>query len=292
MGLIKHGQRPRRPERMNPPKMSRKVNPKTASSLIRRTSKLRPRLAIVLGSGFSSMVDTLKNKLTIPYAKLTGFPKSGVDGHSGEAAIGKIDDTPVIILSGRAHYYEGHSLEAVTFPIRVLAEYGIETLLLTNAAGAINQKFKPGNFMLFKDHINFIGDNPLRGCTSTGLERFIDLSSTYDSTLIKQLMAAAQKTKTKLHRGVYCAVSGPSYVTPAEIRAFAKLGVDAVGMSTVPEAIVARQCGMKVAALSCITNAAAGISKSPLTHEEVLKIGRRASRNATQLITEFARNHA
>ena len=238
------------------------------------------------------MVDTLKNKLTIPYTQLSGFPKSDVAGHPGEAAIGKIDDTSVIILCGRAHYYEGHSLEAVTFPIRVLAEYGIEALLLTNAAGAINQKFKPGDFMLFKDHINFIGDNPLRGCISTGLERFIDLSSTYDSTLIKQLMAAAQKTKTKLHRGVYCAVSGPSYETPAEIRAFANLGVDAIGMSTVPEAIVARQCGMKVAALSCITNAAAGISKSPLTHEEVLDIGRRASRKATQLITEFARNYA
>jgi len=292
MGLIKHGQHPRRPERMNPPKMSCKVNPKTASSLIRRTSKLRPRLAIVLGSGFSNIVDTLKNKLTIPYVKLAGFPKSGVGGHVGEVAIGKIVDSPVIILSGRAHYYEGHSLEAVTFPIRVLAEYGIEALLLTNAAGAINQKFKPGNFMLFKDHINFIGDNPLRGRIPTGLERFIDLSSTYDSTLIEQLMTAAQKTKTKLHQGVYCAVSGPSYETPAETRAFAKLGVDAIGMSTVPEAIVARQCGMKVAALSCITNAAAGISKSPLTHEEVLQIGRCASRNATKLITEFARNHA
>ncbi len=246
----------------------------------------------MLGSGFSSLVNALENRLTIPYRKLNGFPKLGVGGHAGEAAIGKIAGIPVIILSGRAHYYEGHSLEAITFPIRVLAEYGIETLLLTNAAGAINKNFKPGNFMLFKDHINFIGDNPLRGCIPNGRERFIDLSSTYDSTLIEQLMAAAQKTKTKLHQGVYCAVSGPSYETPSEIRAFAKLGVDAIGMSTVPEAIVARQCGMKVAALSCITNAAAGISKSPLTHEEVLQIGRRASRNATKLITEFARSHA
>tara|TARA_B100000809_G_scaffold259687_1_gene305178 strand:- start:619 stop:1497 length:879 start_codon:yes stop_codon:yes gene_type:complete len=292
MGSIKHGQHPRCPERMNPPKVSRKVNPKTAATLIRRTSKLRPPLAIVLGSGFSSVVDTLKTKLTIPYAKLTGFPKSGVGGHAGEAAIGKIEETPVIILSGRAHYYEGHTLEAVTFPIRVLAEYGIETLLLTNAAGAINQKFKPGDFMLFDDHINLIGENPLRGKTTSGCERFIDLSKTYDSSLANQLVVAARKTKTKLHRGVYCAVSGPSYETPAEIRAFAKLGADAIGMSTVPEAIVARQCGLRVAALSCITNAAAGISKSPLTHEEVLETGLRASEKAARLITKFVRNHA
>ena len=277
---------------MNPPKVSRKVNPKTAATLIRRTSKLRPPLAIVLGSGFSSVVDTLKTKLTIPYAKLTGFPKSGVGGHAGEAAIGKIGETPVIILSGRAHYYEGHTLEAVTFPIRVLAEYGIETLLLTNAAGAINRKFKPGDFMLFDDHINLIGENPLRGKTASGRELFIDLSKTYDSSLANQLVAAARKTKTNLHRGVYCAVCGPSYETPAEIRAFAKLGADAIGMSTVPEAIVARQCGLRVAALSCITNAAAGISKFPLTHEEVLETGRRASKKSAQLITEFARNHA
>ena len=277
---------------MNPPKVSRKVNPKTAATLIRRASRLRPRLAIVLGSGFSCVADTLENQRTIPFTQLAGFPKSGVLGHSGKAAIGEFSGTPALILIGRAHYYEGHSLETVTFPIRVLAEYGIETLLLTNAAGAINRKFKPGDFMLFDDHINLIGENPLRGKTASGHERFIDLSKTYDSLLANQLVVAARKTKTKLHRGVYCAVCGPSYETPAEIRAFAKLGADAIGMSTVPEAIVARQCGLRVAALSCITNAAAGISKSPLTHEEVLETGRRASKQSAQLITEFARNHA
>jgi inosine/guanosine/xanthosine phosphorylase family protein len=146
--------------------------------------------------------------------------------------------------------------------------------------------------MLLDDHLNFIGDNPLRGPAHSGRERFIDLTQTYDPTLAKQMVAAAKKTKTKLHRGVYCAVSGPSYETPAEIRAFAKLGADAIGMSTVPEAIVARQCGLRVAALSCITNAAAGLSRAPLTHEEVLETGERASRQAVKLITEFARNHA
>ena len=273
---------------MNPPKVSRKVNPKTAATVIRSTSKLRPSLAIVLGSGFARVADALENRRTIPYTQLAGFPKSGVLGHSGKASIGEFAGTPALILIGRAHYYEGHSLETVTFPIRVLAEYGSETLLLTNAAGAINQKFKPGDFMLFDDHINLIGENPLRGKTTRGCERFIDLSITYDPSLANQLVVAARKTKTKLHRGVYCAVCGPSYETPAEIRAFAKLGADAIGMSTVPEAIVARQCGLRVAALSCITNLAAGISKTPLSHLEVLEIGEQASTQAAKLITEFS----
>ena len=227
----------------------------------------------------------------VPYAKLAGFPKPTVTGHTGQALIGTLSSTEILVLSGRAHYYEGHSLETVTFPIRVLAEYGIENILLTNAAGGINKKFRAGEFMQFTDHLNFIGDNPLRGLHVTlaqGRERFIDLSQTYDPALNKALQAAARKTKTKLHRGVYCALSGPSYETPAEIRAFAKLGAHAVGMSTVPEAIVARQCGLRVVAVSCITNPAAGINKTPLSHSEVLEIGEQASTQAAKLITEFS----
>ena len=271
--------------------MRRQVNPKTAADALRRASQLRPRLAIVLGSGFQSITQAMTVARAVPYAKLAGFPKPTVTGHTGQALIGTLSGTEILMLSGRAHYYEGHSLETVTFPIRVLAEYGIENILLTNAAGGIDKKFRAGEFMQFTDHLNFIGDNPLRGLHVTltqGRERFIDLSQTYDPALNKALQAAARKTKTKLHRGVYCALSGPSYETPAEIRAFAKLGADAVGMSTVPEAIVARQCGLRVAALSCITNPAAGISKTPLSHSEVLEIGEQASTQAAKLITEFS----
>jgi purine-nucleoside phosphorylase len=273
---------------MNPPEVRRQVNPKTAADTLRRASQLRPRLAIVLGSGFQSVAQAMAVARAVPYAKLAGFPKPTVAGHTGKALIGTLDGTNILVLSGRAHYYEGHSLEIVTFPIRVLAEYGIENILLTSAAGGIDKKLKPGEFMQFTDHLNFIGDNPLRGALAKGRERFIDLSQTYDPALNQALQAAARKTKTKLHRGVYCALSGPSYETPAEIRAFAKLGADAVGMSTVPEAIVARQCGLRVAAISCITNAAAGISKTPLSHSEVLEIGEQASTQAAKLITEFS----
>jgi len=292
MGSLKYGQRPRCPETINPPKVSRKVNPKTAAAVLRRASPLRPKLAIILGSGFAQVAKAFTNAKTIPYSKLAGFPRPTVAGHGGKAVVGQLGNTPILALNGRSHYYEGHPLAAVAFPVRVLAEYGIEALLLTNAAGAINPKFKPGQFMLFTDHLNFIGDNPLRGFNDKDLEIFVDLTQTYDSVFAKQLTKAARATKTKLHRGVYCAVSGPSYETPAEIRAFATLGADAVGMSTVPEAIVARQCGIRVAALSCLTNAAAGISQTQLTHAEVLETGQAASRQAVKLITAFAKHHA
>ena len=271
--------------------MRRQVNPKKAADTLRRASKLPPSLAIVLGSGFQSIAQAMTVTRAVPYAKLTGFPRPTVAGHTGQALFGTLGSSSkkeILVLSGRAHYYEGHSLETLTFPIRVLAEYGIENILLTNAAGGINKKFRVGEFMQFTDHLNFIGENPLRGPLAKSRERFIDLSQTYDPVLNKALQAAARKTKTKLHRGVYCALSGPSYETPAEICALAKLGANAVGMSTVPEAIVARQCGLRVAALSCITNPAAGISKTPLSHLEVLEIGEQASTQAAKLITEFS----
>lgn len=271
--------------------MRRQVNPKKAADTLRRASKLPPSLAIVLGSGFQSIAQAMTVTRAVPYAKLTGFPRPTVAGHTGQALFGTLGSSSkkeILVLSGRAHYYEGHSLETLTFPIRVLAEYGIENILLTNAAGGINKKFRAGEFMQFTDHLNFIGENPLRGPLAKSRERFIDLSQTYDPVLNKALQAAARKTKTKLHRGVYCALSGPSYETPAEICALAKLGANAVGMSTVPEAIVARQCGLRVAALSCITNPAAGISKTPLSHLEVLEIGEQASTQAAKLITEFS----
>jgi len=198
----------------------------------------------------------------------------------------------VMVLSGRAHFYEGHPMTLVTFAIRVLATYGIKDLLLTNAAGGINRRFKRGDFMALTDHINLLGTNPLRGAPIEGVARFVDLSRAYDKRLRSLLIQAGNACGVKLRAGVYLAVSGPSYETPAEIRAFARLGADAVGMSTVPETIVARQCGLKVAAVSCITNLAAGRSKSALSHADVLKTAEKVESVAANLLKKFARLYA
>jgi len=264
---------------------------KTARRL-RELTSLRPSLAIVLGSGFGHAVTRLRVEAEIPYSKLSGFPKPGVGGHCGKVVLGHFGSTPVCILSGRAHFYEGHSMEDVTFPVRVLAEFGVRDLLLTNAAGGINRRFRAGDFMRITDHINFMGANPLRGPLAAGRERFIDMTAAYDKRLGGLLVSAARKLKMQLRSGVYLAVSGPSYETPAEIDAFARLGADAVGMSTVPETIVARQCGMAFAGLSCITNLAAGRGNALLSHADVLASGDRVRENASALIEQFAKFHA
>src|SRR5690242_12454103 len=190
---------------------------------LRKNSRLRPTLAIVLGSGFGSVSDALAVETEIPYAKLPGFPRTGVKGHAGKVLLGKLADTPVLILSGRAHYYEDFSMEEVTFPIRVLAGFGIQTVLLTNAAGGINRRFRSSDFMVLTDHINFMGVNPLRGTLSDDQSRFVDLTRAYDAELNRLLKRAAREAGVTLHSGVYLAVSGPSYETPAEISAFARL---------------------------------------------------------------------
>ena len=263
-------------------------NPRTAAALLKKFSPLRPTLAIVLGSGFHHVLTGLRVAKKIPYAKIPGFPKPTVSGHAGELYFGHLGKTPVLILSGRAHYYEGHAMEVVTFATRTLAAFGITDLLLTNAAGGINEKFRPGDFMVLADHINFMGANPLRGAAVPGRPQFVDLTETYDQELQALLSRAGKISKLKLQRGVYLAVSGPSYDTPAEIRAFARLGADAVGMSTAPEAVVARQCGLRVAGISCITNLAAGISGGKLSHAEVLETARRVKKAGAALIKNFA----
>jgi purine-nucleoside phosphorylase len=261
----------------------------TTAARLQKLSRLRPTLALVLGSGFHHLLKELEVDAKTPYGALPGFPPVGVSGHSGELFIGRLGDTPVLILSGRAHFYEGHPMTLVTFAVRVLAAYGIRDLLLTNAAGGVNRKFKAGDFMVFTDHINLMGANPLRGAPWPDLPRFVDLTSAYDTSLGRLLRQAARLSRLKVHSGVYLAVSGPSYETPAEIRAFARLGADAVGMSTVPETIVARQCGIRVGALSCITNLAAGRSRNPLSHAEVLETAARVQKVAAQLLNNFAR---
>lgn len=268
-----------------------KISPQAAAVWLQKFSSLRPRLAIVLGSGFHHALAELRVAKKISYAQIPGFPKPTVSGHAGELYFGHLGETPVLVLSGRAHFYEGHSMERVTFAVRTLAAFGVTDLLLTNAAGGINKKFRAGDFMVLTDHINLMGANPLRplrGGHHEKLPRFVDLTEAYDKNLRALLFKAGKISKLKLQRGVYLAVSGPSYETPAEIRAFARLGADAVGMSTVPEVIVARQCGLRVAAVSCITNLAAGISKENLSHAEVLATAQRVKKSGAGLIKNFA----
>jgi purine-nucleoside phosphorylase len=269
-------------------KVSTTATPQTAAARLKKMPPLRPKLAIVLGSGFHHVIAELRVAKKISYAQIPGFPKPTVSGHAGELYLGKLGGTPVLVLSGRAHFYEGHEMERVTFATRTLAAFGVTDLLLTNAAGGINKKFRPGNFMVLTDHINLMGMNPLRGPAISGLPRFVDLTEAYDKNLRELLFRAGKISKLKLQRGVYLAVSGPSYETPAEICVFATLGADAVGMSTVPEAIVARQCGLRVAAVSCITNLAAGISKEKLSHTEVLETAEKVKTLAAKLLKSFA----
>jgi len=265
-------------------------SPAEAAASILKRSKLRPTLALMLGSGFQSVLSRCTIVLEVPFAGIPGFPRLSVAGHEGKLLLCHLAKTPLVVLSGRAHYYEGHTMEAVTFATRVIAAMGVKAMLLTNAAGGINSSFKSGDFMAITDHINLMGMNPLRGWLAQ--ERFVDLSDAYDPDLTKLLKKSAEKAKARFHKGVYLAVSGPSYETPAEIRAFAKLGADAVGMSTVPEVIVARQCGMRVAGLSCITNLAAGRSKTKLSHAEVLAAGEASRPHAGRLLEQFAHLYA
>jgi purine-nucleoside phosphorylase len=264
------------------------ATPQTAAARLKTFSPLRPRLAIVLGSGFHHVVTALDVERRIGFNRIPGFPQPAVHGHAGELYFGRLGGTPVLVLSGRAHFYEGHSMARVTFAVRTLAAFGVTDLLLTNAAGGIHRKFRPGDFMVLTDHINFMGVNPLRGPRRAGLPDFLDLTETYDRSLRALLLRAGKTARVKLRRGVYLAVSGPSYETPAEIRAFARLGADAVGMSTVPEAMAARQCGLNVAAVSCVTNQAAGIGRRRLSHADVLAAAERVKTSASKLVETFA----
>ena len=271
-----------------------KQDPALCAVAVRRKISRIPKLAVVLGSGFGSLTALLTNSIRLPYSGLPSWPLGTIQGHAGELIVGTLEGVPILLLSGRAHYYEGLSLAETTFPIRVLAELGIDTLLLTNAAGGIADGMKPGDLMVIQDHINFMGENPLRGMVPPGRERFVDLTAAYDPVLQELLLDAGKRTKIPLQQGVYLAVSGPSYETPAEIRAFRFLGASAVGMSSVPEAIVARQCEMKVAGLSCITNVAAGLGgkSQKVDHGEVLDVGQRVADGAGRLLTQFVKSWA
>lgn len=242
-----------------------------AEFLEQRLGKV-PTIAVVLGSGLGAFGESLGNATAIPYEQIPNWPASKVIGHAGKLVAGACRGRLVLALSGRAHFYEGHSLATVTFATRVLGRLGIKTLIVTNAAGGINLKFGQGALMLMNDHINLLGTNPLIGPNDDRFgRRFPDMSEVYSKRLRGLAEEAGKSAGLKLEHGVYIAVTGPSYETPAEIRAFRTLGADAVGMSTVPEAIVARHMGIEVLGISCISNMAAGILPQPLTEEEVIE---------------------
>jgi purine-nucleoside phosphorylase len=243
-----------------------------AAAFLRGRIASVPDVAVVLGSGLGSFGDRLEDAVSIPYSDIPHWPASRVVGHAGRLVAGRSRARAVLVLSGRAHYYEGHDLGTVTFGVRVLGRLGIRVVVLTNAAGGINTTFRRGALMLIDDHINLLGTNPLIGPNDDRFgRRFPDMSEVYSARLRDLASEAARAGGQTLEHGVYVAVTGPSYETPAEIRAFRTLGADAVGMSTVPEAIVARQMGLEVLGMSCISNMAAGILPQPLTEEEVIE---------------------
>jgi len=247
-----------------------------------------PRVAVVLGSGLGGVAETLKDGVEIPYSEIPHFVSSTVQGHEGKLLIGSIGGVDVALMKGRVHFYEGYSMDQVTLPIRVFNLLGITSLILTNAAGGAAPHLAPGSLMAITDHINLMGDNPLRGPNDERFgPRFPDMTAAYTPSYLEAAHAVAREIDVVLFEGVYMALRGPSYETPAEIRMMRKLGADAVGMSTVPEVIVARHCGMKVLAVSCITNIAAGMSSAQIDHSEVMVVGERAGKQLSELIVRL-----
>jgi len=284
--MIKGGEQLNRlSERGNEPRPAWK---KAAEQLRERIGRELPKTALILGSGFQKMLEGFEIEAEVELKSIAGYPAIRVKGHSARLLVVRVESLRLTVLSGRAHFYEGHPMDAVMFPVRMLGECGVKELLLTNAAGGINAAYEPGDFMLLADHINFMGVNPLRGLPVEDGRCFVDLSDTYNEDLRGAFRQAALETDVTLHEGVYVAVSGPTYETPAEIRAFRTLGADAVGMSTVPEALMGRYYGMKVAGISCITNCAAGLGSGKLSHTEVLQAGQANAANAGRLFKRFA----
>jgi purine-nucleoside phosphorylase len=247
-----------------------------AAKFIQSRTKLRPKIALVLGSGLGAFADDLASASRIPYDKIPGFPRSTVEGHTGSLAIGKVGDVPVAVMQGRVHFYEGYSAKEVVFPMRVLWSLGIRAAILTNAAGAINLDYSRGALVVIRDHINLQGTNPLIGANDERFgPRFPDMTQAYWKAYREIALSAAKRIGLPIHEGVYAALSGPSFETPAEIRYLKTIGADLVGMSTVPEVIAARQMGIRVLGISCATNMAAGILDQLLSHAEVMETGER-----------------
>lgn len=260
----------------------------TAAAYIQKRAAQSPKIGLVLGSGLGVLAEQMTRAVKIPYRDIPSFPISTVPGHAGQLVLGKLGGNDVVTMQGRFHYYEGYALSEVTFPVRVMHELGVETVIVTNAAGGINESFESGDLMLIRDHINFTFRNPLIGRNEPEWgPRFPDMSEAYDRSLRKLAREVASEQGIRLQEGVYAGVTGPSYETPAEIRMLRTLGGDAVGMSTVPEVIVARHMGMRVLGISCITNMAAGVLDQPLSHEEVMETAERVRGTFMTLVTEI-----
>jgi purine-nucleoside phosphorylase len=256
-----------------------------AARLIRTRTSAQASVAIVLGSGLGAFAEDLTDAIAVPYDEIPGFARATVEGHAGQLVIGQSGETTVAAMQGRFHFYEGYSLQDVTFPIRVLKLLGVRTLLLTNAVGTLNIEYTPGSLMVISDHLNLLGDNPLHGENDERFgPRFPDLTSVYSRRLQDIVIDEANAMGLEVRRGIYAALAGPSYETPAEIHMIRTLGADVVGMSTVPEAIVARHMDMQVVGISCITNLAAGVSDRPIDHSQVMAIGERVRGSFTELL--------
>jgi purine-nucleoside phosphorylase len=257
-------------------------------------AELSPRIGVVLGSGLGAVADAVETVVTVPYSEIPYFPQSTVAGHSGRLIAGTINNVPVLVLQGRVHYYEGYSAQQVTFPMRVLGMLGLRAVVLTNAAGGIQEGYSVGQLVLLRDHINQMGWNPLTGpneerfasCKGAGL-RFFDMTHAYSNTLRDLAKEAAREEGFELEEGIYLATPGPSFETPAEVRAFRTLGATLVGMSTVPETIVARHMRIEVLGISCVTNLAAGLGMNQLSHEEVSEAGKKVEKRLAGLIAKL-----
>lgn len=247
----------------------------------------KPEIGIILGSGLGEFADDF-DSVIIPYNEIPGFEQSQVKGHKGQLVFAEVNGKKVVMMQGRYHFYEGYSMQTVTYPVKIMKKLGVRTLIITNAAGAVSKDFTPGDLMLITDHINFMGTNPLIGKNDETLgTRFPDMSEVYSKELIYKAASILEELDIKYQRGVYAATTGPSYETPSEIKMFGILGANAVGMSTVPEAIVANYCGLKVLGISCLTNYAAGVSNSPLNHQEVIDTADKVKESFKKLLSEF-----
>lgn len=259
-----------------------------AKKFIESKTAFKPEVGLILGSGLSEVSENLQNPVVLDYREIPGFPLTSVSGHPGKLILGNFNNRQLIVMQGRIHYYEKYSLDEVTFPMRVLGMLGIKLLIITSAVGAINLNFHPGMLVFLKDFINFMGANPLRGEHFPEFgERFPDMSTVYDKKLRQLALKICRRLKIKSAEGVYLATSGPSYETPAEIRAFRRLGADVVGMSMVPESIVAAQMGIKILGTTYISNYASGVINKKLSHQEVMEVGKKVSEKLVEFIREF-----
>ncbi|XWN52475.1 purine-nucleoside phosphorylase [Anoxybacillus flavithermus] len=264
-----------------------------AAQFLKEKFPTSPQIGLILGSGLGVLADEIEQAIKIPYSDIPNFPVSTVEGHAGQLVYGQLEGATVVVMQGRFHYYEGYSFDKVTFPVRVMKALGVEQLVVTNAAGGVNESFEPGDLMIISDHINNMGGNPLIGPNDSALGvRFPDMSEAYSKRLRQLAKDVANDIGLRVREGVYVANTGPAYETSAEIRMIRVMGGDAVGMSTVPEVIVARHAGMEVLGISCISNMAAGILDQPLTHDEVIETTEKVKADFLRFVKAIVRNMA